>query len=54
MPYVRLTQYDVAMRKATTRHGKKWSSRVTKESNALDLDHGVFTWKDPKRIARSR
>ena len=41
------------MRKTSTRHGKKWSSRVTKESNALDLDRGVFTWKDPKRIARS-
>jgi hypothetical protein len=38
---------------ATRRHGKKWSSRVTKESDALDLDQGVFTWKDPKRIARS-
>jgi hypothetical protein len=24
-----------------------------KTSNALDLDRGVFTWKDPKRIARS-
>lgn len=22
-------------------------------SNALDLDGGVFTWSDPKRIARS-
>jgi len=26
---------------------------VTRESNALDLDRDVFTWKDPKRIARS-
>ena len=26
---------------------------MTRESNALDLDNGVFTWKDPKRIARS-
>jgi len=26
---------------------------VTRESNALDLDRGVFTWRDPKRIARS-
>jgi len=26
---------------------------VTTESNALDLDRSVFTWKDPKRIARS-
>jgi hypothetical protein len=33
--------------------GKRWSHRVTKESNALDLERGVFTWKDPKRIARS-
>ena len=32
---------------------KKWSGRVTKESDALDLDSGVFTWKDPGRIARS-
>lgn len=30
-----------------------WSSRVTRESNALDLDPGVFTWTDPKRIALS-
>ena len=32
---------------------KKWSGRVTKESYALDLDSGVFTWRDPGRIARS-
>lgn len=32
---------------------KYWSGRVTKESNALDLEAGVFTWSDPKRIARS-
>ena len=32
---------------------KYWSGYVTKYSNALDLDRGVFTWKDPKRIARS-
>jgi len=31
----------------------KWSQRVTKESNALDLEAGVFTWKDPKKIAKS-
>lgn len=30
-----------------------WSGRVTRESNALDLDEGVFTWDDPKRIAAS-
>ena len=32
---------------------RRWSARVTKHSNALDLDRSVFTWKDPKRIARS-
>jgi hypothetical protein len=26
---------------------------VTAESNALDLERDVFTWKDPRRIARS-
>lgn len=35
----------------TTR--RRWSARVTRESNALDLDRSVFTWKDPRRIARS-
>lgn len=33
--------------------GSRWSGAVTKHSNALDLDRGVFTWKDPRRIARS-
>ena len=32
---------------------KKWSQKVTQESNALDLEEGVFTWKNPKRIALS-
>jgi hypothetical protein len=32
---------------------KKWSQDVTEHSNALDLDHEVFTWNDPKRIAAS-
>jgi hypothetical protein len=31
----------------------RWSARVTARSNALDLDRSVFTWKDPRRIARS-
>ena len=30
-----------------------WSARVTRESYALDLEEGVFTWQDPKRIAQS-
>jgi hypothetical protein len=32
---------------------KRWSARVTRESHALQLEEGVFTWKDPRRIARS-
>jgi Protein of unknown function (DUF3175) len=30
-----------------------WSGRVTRESDALDLESGVFTLRDPKRIAAS-
>jgi len=30
-----------------------WSGRVTRESHALDLDEGVFSLNDPKRIAAS-
>lgn len=31
----------------------KWSAKVTRESHALQLEEGVFTWKDAKKIARS-
>jgi hypothetical protein len=32
---------------------KRWSHKVTKKSDALDLDKGVFTWDDPRKIAAS-
>jgi hypothetical protein len=32
---------------------RRWSQRVTRESDALDLKKGMFTWRDPKRIAAS-
>lgn len=32
---------------------RKWSGKVTEASHALVLEEGVFTWKDPRRIARS-
>jgi len=32
---------------------QKWSQQVTRHSNALDLESGVFTWSDPKKIALS-
>lgn len=31
----------------------RWSAGVTRRSNALDLEAGVFTWHDPRRIALS-
>jgi hypothetical protein len=37
----------------TTSSKKRWSQHVTEKSDALDLDKGVFTWKNPKRIAAS-
>jgi len=30
-----------------------WSADVSRHSNALDLEPGVFTWDDPHRIAES-
>jgi hypothetical protein len=32
---------------------KRWSQRVTQGRDALDLKRGVFTLRDPKRIAAS-
>lgn len=39
--------------KKSRRQTRKWSQQVTESSSALDLEAGVFTWSDPKRIARS-
>jgi hypothetical protein len=39
-----------AKRKASP---KRWSQRVTQESDALNLKRGVFTLRDPKAIAAS-
>ena len=39
-----------------TKKGKgtgKWLARVTKESDALDLENGIFKSKNPEKIARS-
>ena len=32
---------------------KYWSAEVNRTSNALDTEEGVFTWDDPKLIAKS-
>jgi hypothetical protein len=43
-----------ARRKSARRSsGRRWSQRVTRESDALDLEGGVFSQRDPKRIAAS-
>ena len=39
--------------RARRRSKRYWSARVSKESDALDLDRGVFSLRDPKRIASS-
>ena len=52
----RKTTRPRAGRRQKSTHDKAtryWSNRVTRESNALDLEGGVFTWNDPKRIAAS-
>lgn len=38
---------------AKPKDDRRWSGRVTRQSNALDLDPSVFTWRDPRRIAAS-
>jgi hypothetical protein len=38
---------------AAGRAGKRWSGEVTRHSNALDLEAGVFTRGDPREVALS-
>jgi uncharacterized protein DUF3175 len=37
----------------SVRTGRRWSRHVTEHSDALTLEKGVFTSRDPKRIAAS-
>ena len=39
--------------KESGRSSRRWSQDVSEGSAALELEGGVFTWKDPRRIARS-
>ena len=39
--------------KTKSKNDKTWSAKVTRESHALVLEEGIFTWKDPRKIARS-
>jgi hypothetical protein len=38
---------------ATRSKSRRWSAKVTKHSDALDLEHDVFKSKDPRKIAVS-
>src|SRR5204863_8151504 len=40
-------------RKKTAGKNKRWSAKVTKRSNALDLEPKVFKSKSPRKIALS-
>jgi hypothetical protein len=40
-------------RPAASAKSERWSQRVTRMSNALDLEPGVFTLRDPRAIALS-
>ena len=40
-------------RKQRPRRGARWSQRVTRTSDALDLESGVFRRRSPRAIARS-
>jgi hypothetical protein len=42
-----------AARKTAKKSSRRWSSRVTHRSNALDLESKVFKSRDPHRIALS-
>ncbi len=41
------------MRVVKRRSGQRWSRHVTETSDALTLEHGVFTKSTPRRIALS-
>ena len=42
------------MRASNKKNSKKyWSDKITKYSNALDLEPNVFTFKNPRKIALS-
>jgi hypothetical protein len=42
-----------ARRSRTRKPTRRWSARVTRESDALDLKKGVFSKRSPKAIALS-
>jgi len=39
--------------KKERKHQTYWSQKITLTSNALDLEKGVFSWHNPRKIAAS-
>lgn len=48
-----LCSFDLGYNEPVKSNEKKWTQEVTKKSFALDLEEGVFTWENPKKIAKS-
>lgn len=42
-----------ARKQQSRKASRRWSARVTRDSDALDLEGGVFKQSDPKKIAAS-
>jgi len=51
-PSRRLSRTPTA-RRSKGKSARRWSARVTRKSDALDLKKGVFSKRSPKAIARS-
>lgn len=47
------TSVEIMVRTRRPQSQIRWSKRITEESNALDLEPGIFTWDDPRAIAAS-
>jgi hypothetical protein len=47
------TRRKAAAKKSPARSSKRWSQAVTENSDALDLEEGVFTKRSPRQIALS-
>lgn len=49
----RATRRSAGKPRAPRGRDRRWSARVTRTSNALDLQQGVFNLDDPRAVARS-
>lgn len=48
-----MTRRRTKPKRSRQANGKRWSGNVTRESDALTLEKGVFTKSSPRKIARS-